>query len=169
MSMNDCSGGRSWGRCSVRKHSMCQRWLFKDNYLKICLRINVSEVTLKKKIYHPSPRSPAIKPVIAGDEQVWVCTKNAKLVWSWAGLWHQFPRRAAPSFQGLTIWRKKIHFLTTLCGIRCVTALPMWAAQGWGSTWWGGSWGTPLPSRRARGEREGPERTVIMKKRRSGE
>ena len=39
--------------------------------------------------------------MLAGDEQVWVCTKNAKLFWSWDGLRHQLPRRAAPSFQGL--------------------------------------------------------------------
>ena len=135
MSMNDCSGGRNWGRYSVRKRSMCQRWLLKK---LVILKI------------HLSPWSPPIKPVIVGDEQVWVCTKNAKLIWSWVGLWHQFPRRAAPSFQGLINW-DVFHFLTNLRR-RCVTALPMWAAQVWGSTWWGGSWGTPLPSRRG-GER----------------
>ena len=132
MSMNDCSGGRNWGRYSVRKHSMCQRWLLK---ILVILKI------------HLSPWSPPIKPVIAGDEQVWVCTKNAKLVRSWAGLRHQLPWRAAPSFQGLIIWEICLSLTNVWC-CRCATALPMWAAQGWASIWWGGSWGTPLPSSR---------------------
>ena len=150
MSMNDCSGGRSWGRYSVRKHSMCQRWLFKDNsserftYLPgVLLSYHSLQVMNKYEFVPKMPNSSDLELVF--DTSFHDVQPHLFKVWSTEMFF---------TFSQICVAGVSQH---CQCGQpRCGDQHGEEAPEG-------------HPCHLEEGEKEEPERTIIMKKRRSGE